>query len=281
MYEVSQADFLATLHRNNYIYVKAVDEAGNIVGHAGWGLRGVDEGKILWKGPDDASVTGEERAQQMDERKYKDNTDNEKVENGSHKDAEMEGIDRLYTLEDTDMQHMMASLMPPGTSCMYIVGLIVSPEYQSHGVGSALIKYGNAIADRLGVFTWVHSSDQAWKAYAKFGFEVVKELEINLDGYAPSPPGGSWAEKLKGKGEGVTEARWGTVKHPLLSDVEALGEISDTPKIIFGRPTLELSYLILVLRDLDSLSGRLLLVFPPLHEHWDECDEFSEDNDRG
>lgn len=71
------------------------------------------------------------------------------------------------------------------------------------------------------------------------------------------------------------------VKHPLLSDVEALDEISDTPKVIFGRPTLEFSYLILVLRDLDSLSGRLLLVFPPLHEHWDECDEFSEDNDRG
>ncbi|KAJ4350055.1 uncharacterized protein N0V89_008676 [Didymosphaeria variabile] len=210
MYEVSRTRFLATLHRKNYIYVKAVDDARNIVGHAGWGFRGVDEEKIPWKGPDDELVTGEGRASQKDERKCKDNISVAKVEKDSLGDEEKEGIDRLHALEDADMQHTMASLMPPGISCMYISGLIISPEHQSHGVGSALIKYGNAIADRLGVFTWVHSSDQAWKAYAKFGYEVVKELEIDLDEYAPSPPEKAWAEKLKGTGEGVTAERWGT-----------------------------------------------------------------------
>jgi hypothetical protein len=65
------------------------------------------------------------------------------------------------------------------------------------GVGSALIQYGNNIADTLGLFMWVHSSDQAWRAYAKFGFKVVGELDVDLDEYAPSPPedegmGGMW-----------------------------------------------------------------------------------------
>lgn len=201
---VSRDGFLATLHKKNYIYVKAVDSAGNLVGHAGWGFRGVDEAKIASEGPADRLQDYKEEVERIGD----DNLSKRNVESETHGE-EGSGINRLYALEDADMQHAMAALMPPGTSCMYVVGLIVAPEYQSRGVGSALIEFGNAMADRLGIFTWVHSSDQAWRAYAKFGFEVVRELHVDLDEYAPSSPGRVWADRLEGTGEGVTEHGWG------------------------------------------------------------------------
>ncbi|KAJ4298834.1 hypothetical protein N0V90_004076 [Kalmusia sp. IMI 367209] len=203
MFDVSRDGFLATLHRKTYIYVKAVDEAGNIVGHAGWGFRGIDEEKIPRKGPSDEPPPTEEEHEDQNE----DNAVKEEIQR--KEDGKKKGIDRLHEIEDDDMKNMMAELMPPGTSCMFFIGLIVDPSHQSHGVGSALIEYGNAIADRLNIFTWVHSSDQAWKAYAKFGFDIVKELDIELDEYAPTAPGEKWAKKLEGTGEGVTKEKWG------------------------------------------------------------------------
>lgn len=204
MYDVSCDGFLATLHRKNYVYVKAVNSIGNIVGHAGWGFRGVYEADIASEGPADR-IEDHEQVKGTGNKSQ----DEGRVELGTNEEKAENGIDRLHALEDADMQHAMAWLMPPGTSCMYIIGLIVSPDFQSQGVGSALIEFGNAIADRLGIFTWVHSSDQAWKAYAKLGFETVKELPVDLDEYAPSPPGKTLAERLEGTGEGVTEHRWG------------------------------------------------------------------------
>lgn len=209
MYEVSRQGFLDTLHKNTYIYVKAVDVDGQIVGHAGWGFRGVDEDKIpriepsdeaplINNTPEDTSMSGE-------------NT----LDTGSGEKATTDpqhgqgSIERLRALENKDLHDSMAELMPPGTSCMYFIGLSVSPAQQSRGIGTALISHGTAIADRLGIFTWVHSSDQAWKAYEKFGFKVVKELALNLDEYAPQRPGKEWAAKLEGTGEGVTEDAWG------------------------------------------------------------------------
>lgn len=213
MYEVSRNGFLDSLHNRRYIYVKAVDETGQIVGHAGWGFRGVDEEKISWKGPGDVSSGTKLKTEHngQEESENKEGTAKQ-VEGDEEHEDKMSGIDRLHALEDADMADMMAELMPAGTSCMYIVGLIVTPQYQSQGVGSALIKYGTTIADHLDIFTWVHASDQSWKAYAKSGFDVVKELDVDLDEYAPAPPGRDIVERLKGTigtGEGVTEENWG------------------------------------------------------------------------
>jgi len=202
MFEVSRDGFLSTLHRKNYIYVKAVDDTGEIVGHAGWGFRGVDDIKIPWEGPSDKlplSKLSNPDKEKGDETK----TTAQETMNG-------DGIERLHALEDADMNQMMSELMPPGTSCMYFVGLTVAPPYKSQGIGSTLIKYGAAIADPLDIFTWVHASDQSWRAYAKFGFEVVKELVIDLDEYAPKIPGQNWAIFLEGTCEGVTEKNWGS-----------------------------------------------------------------------
>lgn len=181
MYYISRSGFLATLHRKTYIYVKAVDEeTGEIVGHAGWGFRGVEEELIPWKGPEDEKPVEEEQVESQ--------SSVDEQQRSYSETRKEDQIERLHALEDADMQDWMSVLMPPGTSCMYILGLIISPAHQSRGVGSALIQYGNAIADQLGLFTWVHSSDQAWKAYRKFGFEVVGDLDVDLDEYAPRGP---------------------------------------------------------------------------------------------
>ena len=115
---------------------------------------------------------------------------------------EDEKITRLHKLEDEDMQRWQDTFMPPGsnTQCMIILGLSVDPKHQRKGVGSALLKWGADRADELGVFTWVHSSEMAWKAYEKAGFEVQGTLDLDLDEWAPRPP------PVEEEGEG---AKWG------------------------------------------------------------------------
>lgn len=193
MYTISRSNFLDTLHRKNYVYVKAVDEeTGDIVGHAGWAFRGVDEGLIPWRGPGDRKPAAEEQGK------------NDASENEDKKDSaeirEEGSIDRLHALENNDMQDWL-SLIPPDTPCIFIIGLIVSPSHQSQGVGSALIQYGNTVANDLGLYIWVHSSHQAYEVYKKFGFEAVRKLDIDLDAYAPrGPRDGEEVMGEKGKG---------------------------------------------------------------------------------
>ncbi|KAF2646840.1 acyl-CoA N-acyltransferase [Massarina eburnea CBS 473.64] len=216
MYKVSIDGFLSTLHRRNCVYVKAVDNStGEIVGHAGWGFRGVEESKIPWAGPTDSQPLEKDAKHELREREIeaRGSGENEGDEVVKAESWDTSGIDRLHALEDTDMQHMMAVLMPEGTSCMYILGLIISPSHQSLGVGSALIQHGAAIADKLGLFTWVHSSNQAWRAYSKFGFEVVSTLDVDLDQYAPrSPRMGECVMRDNGGKEGGNWGRY-VIRH--------------------------------------------------------------------
>lgn len=181
MYTISCSNFLDTLHRKTYVYVKAVDEeTGDIVGHAGWAFRGVDERLIPWRGPGDRKPADEEQG------KYDESGNEDKKDSGEIR--EEDSIDLLHALENKDMQYWLSAVIPPDTPCMFIVGLIVSPLHQSQGVGSTLIQYGNTIANNLGLFIWVHSSHQAYEAYKKSGFEAVRELDIDLDEYAPRGP---------------------------------------------------------------------------------------------
>ena len=184
---IFRASFLANLERRTHVNVKAVDEtSGKIVGHAGWSFRGLDGSKVPWKGPGDMKPTPDDVAEdagttgQTPGAKSRDQDDDAKLES--------DAIDRLHELEDRDMQHWLTVLIPQGESCAIILGLTVAPEHQSRGVGTALIKYGNELADQAGVDVWVHSSQQAWQAYCKCGFEVEKTLPVDLDAYAPRGP---------------------------------------------------------------------------------------------
>ncbi|KAI0546332.1 acyl-CoA N-acyltransferase [Xylaria curta] len=180
MYKISSSGFISTLPNKSYVYVKAVDnETGEIVGHAGWKFRDVNEDLVPWSGPSDEKPGKEE------EQKIKNKSgDNEKKEARKGEGS----IDKLHALEGRDMNYWLSSIVPPNTPCIFIVGLVVSPSYQSRGVGSALIQHGNNIADKLELWTWVHSSHQAYEAYKKFGFEAVRELDVDLDEYAPRAP---------------------------------------------------------------------------------------------
>jgi ribosomal protein S18 acetylase RimI-like enzyme len=176
------------------ICVKAVDEAtGEPMGWTVWGFRGFvkeelsalipkdDEKKKKAVGNDhikDESLVAERQESQPEVRK----------EEESEKEAD--SISRLQDLTSNDMRKWMDFFMPPGTRCMYVGGLYVSPKFQGRGVGTALLTWGASIADRFGVFAWVHSSDDeaAVKLYGKHGFEVVGTLDVDLDEYAPAPP---------------------------------------------------------------------------------------------
>ncbi|KAI1468082.1 acyl-CoA N-acyltransferase [Daldinia caldariorum] len=185
MYDMSYYGFLDTLHKKTYIYVKAVDdETGEIVGHAAWAFRGLDPALVPWSGLEDTKPVEEDRGQQQRRNDGLKTGDESK----SIEERKENSIDRLHALEDADMKYWVSNVVPSDTPCIFIVGVIVSPSHQSRGVGSALIQHGNSIADSLGLCVWVHSSHQAYEAYKKFGFEVTRELDIDLDEYAPRGP---------------------------------------------------------------------------------------------
>ncbi|KAI8799467.1 hypothetical protein BJ742DRAFT_134519 [Cladochytrium replicatum] len=173
------------------IVVKAVESAtGRTVGWCCWGFRGFK--------PANVELLSTEREKNAMDATASVGDDTMEEPQGDSLDPDP--IRRLEAMTDADMQRWMKKLMPPGTKCMYIVTLTVVKEFWSRSVGSALLRYGTDIADRVGVFCWVHSSDSAWKVYAKSGFEVVGELDVDLDAYAPGPP-----PAMDGSGESL----WG------------------------------------------------------------------------
>lgn len=198
MYTMSYKGFLHGLPRKTHSYVKAVDqETGDIIGHASWVFRGVDQKVIPWDGPGDEKPTEEDPVTKRTEVAENEQEDSEGTE-------EENSIDRLHALEHADIQDWVDNQIPSDTPCMFINGLIVSPSHQSRGVGGALLQHVNTIADNLGLSIWVHSSHQAYEAYKKAGFEVVRILDIDLDEYAPRGP--REGEEVMGeKGSG----RWG------------------------------------------------------------------------
>jgi hypothetical protein len=143
-------------------------------------FKGVDEDSIPWTGHKNEK-TAEEGGKGENERANRD-------KEASGEKQVVDPIDRLHALEDRDMNYWLSSIVPGGTPCHFIVGLIDSPWYQSRGVGSALIQHGNMIADKLNLCTLVHSSHQPYAAYEKFSFKFVRELDIDLYEYTPRGP---------------------------------------------------------------------------------------------
>lgn len=173
-----------------YVVLKAVDdETGEFAGFCQWALIGfspdempVLEGRIQ---PPEKPTTASTQKSEKDQSEKDEPASTEQ----SAPEPEDDPIKRLEALTSGDLDAWQKEVMPEGTKCLIVVGLSVSPKFQRRGIGSALLRWGTSICDQKGVFAWVHSSEPAWRAYEKAGFQVIRSLDVDLDEYAPcSPP---------------------------------------------------------------------------------------------
>ncbi len=196
-------------HPEKFQLLKAVDDTtGEILGSVIWGFSGYARENVPTlngrgiassrenEAPerasvDDAPVEGAGALQEEDafSRAQEPSPQSRPPQREDKADDEAEdSIACLQALTSASMSHWQSILMPPGTKCMFIVGLTVSPAYHGKGVGSALLRWGTSHADADNVFCWVSSSASAWTFYAREGFEVIGDLDVDLDDYTPQPP---------------------------------------------------------------------------------------------
>ncbi|KAI1346331.1 acyl-CoA N-acyltransferase [Xylaria sp. FL0043] len=175
MFTITCSNLEDYLKLQHVVCVKAVDEHGTIVGHASWTFKEAEQKASLSRGTrDERSATEDPQA--------------EDPVNTKERVVAEDPIERLHALEDADMQYWLQNIIPKDKARMIVLGLIVAPDQQGRGIGSALLRHGNALADERSVPIWVHSSHQAHDLYRKGGFETQRELRIDLDEYAPRPP---------------------------------------------------------------------------------------------
>ncbi|KAK1251436.1 hypothetical protein MKX07_006915 [Trichoderma sp. CBMAI-0711] len=185
------------------VILKAVDNAtGAFAGFCNWGLIGFSpsempelEGRIQPPERPAAAPASQSEDEKDEEEKHNKGREEapppkQSITPGPEAvlDAEDDPIERLQALTGADLDAWQKEVMPPGTKCLVVIGLSVSPKFQRRGIGSALLRWGTKICDEAGVFAWVHSSEPAWRTYEKAGFEVIRCLDVDLDEYAPCPP---------------------------------------------------------------------------------------------
>jgi ribosomal protein S18 acetylase RimI-like enzyme len=185
----------AWLDSERCILFKAVDkETGEPMGWNAWGFRGFEKEEIksvdLPKQNEKEQVAKVVETQKVEKVEVAEQEIPKEEPKTEPEEEEDDPIARLEAYTNASMNEWMEFFMPPGTKCMFICSISVSPKFQGRGVGSALLKHGTDIADRFGVFAWVHSSDaeSARKVYEKFGFQTQGTLDVDLDEYAPAPP---------------------------------------------------------------------------------------------
>ena len=64
-------------------------------------------------------------------------------------------------------------------------GLYTEPSFQRQGMGSALVKYGNGLADQAKLPIILQASPIAYPLYAKHGFETDQCLDVDLRKWVP------------------------------------------------------------------------------------------------
>lgn len=175
-------DMLPALHHwvssDHHRLLIAVTATGDIAGWICWGFRGVTAPALLPSSavefPEPPPATGVE--QQLEEGKAI--------------------RPKIQELEELTSSHLMAAIPPSSTtpSCLILIAISVSPQYQGLGVGHQLVGYGTAIADQEKVICWVSSSDGGTGFFEREGFDKVGQLEVDL---------GEYAEDLK------IEEKWG------------------------------------------------------------------------
>ncbi|KAH7103188.1 acyl-CoA N-acyltransferase [Auriculariales sp. MPI-PUGE-AT-0066] len=155
----------------------AVTPEGEIVGWVAWGKAG-------YKPPADPSAPLE---QPQSDAHW--DAKEEEARNGPDK------LGRLGAITSTNFGRWMDQKLIPkpgsGRRCIFVTSIVVAPEHEGRGVGSMLVKSGVEHADEDKVNIWVHASEQAHHLFKKNGFEILGELDMDLDEYAiTAPPNG-------------------------------------------------------------------------------------------
>lgn len=120
-------------------------------------------------------------------------------------------IKELGDLTDKAMLTHISTHFPPTTPHLILCAITILPEYQSCGLGSALMSYGTEYADRKGVYSWVSASPAGAAMFAKRGYVEVgrHEVDLDLDEYAVGDDGGRVRnEEREDGGWGVYCWRW-------------------------------------------------------------------------
>jgi GNAT superfamily N-acetyltransferase len=168
-----------------FICIKAVNESGEIVGFAQfWCVGGVERSDVCekkWVEIFDKNM--------QDVKSWK-NDVQEKPKNSEADEAtpKNDPVERLKAIESASMNKMQKILTPPGVRGLIFNGVSVSPDHQGLGIGTRLLKYVCEAADRVGAYIWIHTSEEIQPLCTKLGFDVIEELPVNLDEFAPRKP---------------------------------------------------------------------------------------------
>jgi GNAT superfamily N-acetyltransferase len=76
-----------------------------------------------------------------------------------------------------------------GQRHMLCKGLFTDPSFQRRGMGNALVKHGNWLADQAKLPIFLQASPFGYPIYAKHDFETVQHLDVNLTEWAPDAEG--------------------------------------------------------------------------------------------
>ncbi|EEY15075.1 conserved hypothetical protein [Verticillium alfalfae VaMs.102] len=79
-----------------------------------------------------------------------------------------------------------------GLKCIYLSVLVTDPAHQGRGAGKLLMQWGADEADRLGLATFLESSEPGHVLYPKFGFQDVEPLVVSLAQFGLERPYRAW-----------------------------------------------------------------------------------------
>lgn len=89
----------------------------------------------------------------------------------------------MYVQADTDR---WLERYTQGQRHIQCKALFTDPPFEKRGMGTALVTYGNQIADEASLPIFLQASPYGFPVYAKHGFETVHFLDVDLREWAPN-----------------------------------------------------------------------------------------------
>ena len=103
-----------------------------------------------------------------------------------------------YVQQDTDRWLKKSTR---GKRHIICKALYTEPSFQRQGMGNALVKYGNLLADQKSLPIFLQAMPLGYPIYAKHGFETVHRLDVDLARKVPNA-------KINDKGYGNYRLRY-------------------------------------------------------------------------